>query len=207
MGPSAWTQQRRFARPPSCWLAPMSIAYSAYAACTCGRKFVRLPAHLEGVFRTQVLNYGQAIFEGMKAQRTAKGDIVLFRPTANAERMREGATRMSMVPPPEDLFLRGVFGAVRENASSVPPVGKGSLYLRPLLLGTGPIIGLGPAPSFTFTVFGTAVGSYFKVPTPATAANITPPVIIVRSLSTTGHCVNGILRTGWLAWYTGGSEI
>jgi hypothetical protein len=54
----------------------------------------------------QVLNYGQAIFEGMKAQRTEKGSIVLFRPTANAERMRNGAARMSMQPPDEALFVK-----------------------------------------------------------------------------------------------------
>ena len=111
----------------------------------------------------QVLNYGQALFEGMKAQRTPSGEIVLFRPTCNAERMREGAARMSMVAPPEDLFLEGVMSAVRENAEMVPPLGKGSLYLRPLLLGTGPIIGLGPSSEYMFMVFGTAVGAYFKV--------------------------------------------
>lgn len=111
----------------------------------------------------KVLNYGQSIFEGMKAQRTYKGRIVLFRPRDNAARMREGAARMSMAAPPEDLFLDAVTSTVRANAHMVPPEGKGSLYLRPLLLGTGPIVGLGPAPSFTFTCFGTAVGSYFVV--------------------------------------------
>lgn len=113
----------------------------------------------------QVLNYGQAIFEGMKAQRTEKGQIVLFRPSDNAARMREGARRMSMVPPDEALFLKGVVGTVRENMDMVPPAGKGSLYLRPLLLGTGPILGLGTAPEFTFSVYGTPVGSYFKART------------------------------------------
>ncbi len=44
----------------------------------------------------------------------------------------------------------------------MPPAGKGALYLRPLLLGTGPLLGLGPAPSYTFVVYGAAVGSYFK---------------------------------------------
>ena len=47
--------------------------------------------------------------------------------------------------------------------AQVPPIGKGSLYLRPLLIGSGPILGLGPAPSYTFTVFAAAVGAYFKV--------------------------------------------
>lgn len=79
-----------------------------------------------------------------------------------------------MAPPPEDLFLEAVTAAVRANAHMVPPAGKGSLYLRPLLLGTGPIVGLGPAPSFTFTVFATAVGSYFGVRAPS--ALVSPTV-------------------------------
>lgn len=110
-----------------------------------------------------MLNYGQTIFEGMKAMRSARGNIVLFRPADNAARMRDGAARMSMAAPPEALFLDAVVSTVRANAEMVPPAGKGSLYLRPLLLGTGPIVGLGPAPAYTFTVFATAVGSYFKV--------------------------------------------
>jgi branched-chain amino acid aminotransferase len=111
----------------------------------------------------QVLNYGQSIFEGMKAQRTLDDEIVLFRPRDNAARMRAGADRMSMVSPPESLFLEAVTSTVRANSNMVPPAGKGALYLRPLLLGTGPIVGLGPAPSFTFLCFGAAVGRYFKV--------------------------------------------
>ena len=68
-----------------------------------------------------------------------------------------------MPAPPEELFLEAVLGTVRANLDYVPPQGKGSLYLRPLLLGTGPILGLGPAPSYTFLVYAAAVGSYFKV--------------------------------------------
>lgn len=66
---------------------------------------------------------------------------------------------------PLDLFQEAVFETVRANIEYVPPFGKGSLYLRPLLLGTGAILGLGPAPEYTFTVFGAAVGAYFKVRT------------------------------------------
>ncbi len=63
----------------------------------------------------QVLNYGQGVFEGMKAQRSAAGRIVLFRPDCNAERMAAGAVRMSMAPPPTDLFLRAVVDTVLAN--------------------------------------------------------------------------------------------
>lgn len=110
----------------------------------------------------QVLNYGQSIFEGLKAQRSYQGRVVLFRPEANAERMSAGAARMSMAAPSEELFVRAVEQTVRSNAGYVPPQGKGSLYIRPLLLGSGAILGVGPAPSFTFVVYASAVGAYFK---------------------------------------------
>ena len=72
-----------------------------------------------------------------------------------------------MPAPSEKVFLEAICTVVRENEDYVPPVGKGSLYLRPLLLGTGPILGLGTAPSFTFLVYAAAVGSYFKVVYPS----------------------------------------
>ncbi|GAB4817956.1 hypothetical protein N2152v2_005002 [Parachlorella kessleri] len=110
----------------------------------------------------QALNYGQAVFEGMKAQRSAKGRIVLFRPEQNAERMEAGAARLSMVGLPKDLFVDAVKQTVAANKDFVPPQGKGSLYLRPLLFGSGPILGLGPAPYYSFVVYCAAVGPYFK---------------------------------------------
>jgi len=110
----------------------------------------------------QVLNYGQSVFEGMKAQRSEKGHIVLFRPDCNAERMKDGADRLSMVAPSTEEFIAAVEATVKANASFVPPEGKGALYLRPLLMGTGPILGLGPAPSYTFCIYCAAVGAYFK---------------------------------------------
>lgn len=123
----------------------------------------------------QALNYGQAVFEGMKAQRSAKDRIVLFRPECNAQRMHEGALRLSMVPPPEELFLEAVKKTVEANAALVPPQGKGSLYLRPLLVGSGPILGLGPAPSYTLVVYCAAVGAYFK------GGQLTPIDLIVET--------------------------
>ena len=99
----------------------------------------------------------------MKAQRSAKGRIVLFRPDQNAARMADGAARLSMPAPPSDLFVGAVQQLVRENQDYVPPQGKGSLYIRPLLMGSGGILGLGPAPSYTFAIFCAAVGAYFKV--------------------------------------------
>lgn len=110
----------------------------------------------------QVLNYGQGIFEGMKARRSAQDNIVIFRPDMNAARFQDGADRLCMPQVPTEHFIAAVKTLVAEVADYVPPGDKGSLYIRPLLLGTGPILGLGPAPSYTFCVFAAAVGAYFK---------------------------------------------
>lgn len=123
----------------------------------------------------QVLNYGQSVFEGMKAQRSAKGRIVLFRPDCNAARMQEGAARLSMAAPDASFFINAVTQTVLANQELVPPQGMGSLYVRPLLLGTGPILGLGPAPAYKLFVYCAAVGAYFK------GGQLTPIDLIVES--------------------------
>ena len=109
-----------------------------------------------------VINYGQGLFEGMKAQYAEDGNVVLFRPSDNARRSREGARRLGMPPVPEEMFLNAVKMTVRENIRWVPPIGKGALYVRPLLFGSGAILGVAPAPEFTFLVYVSPVGPYFK---------------------------------------------
>jgi branched-chain amino acid aminotransferase len=109
-----------------------------------------------------VLNYGQGLFEGMKAYRTTDGKVVFFRPEENARRMQRGADRLKMPPVPESVFVDAVEQVVAANLSWIPPVGKGALYVRPLLMGSGPVLGVAPAPSYTFLVYATPVGPYFK---------------------------------------------
>lgn len=109
-----------------------------------------------------VINYGQGLFEGMKAQYAEDGRVVLFRPSENAKRSREGARRLGMPPVPEEIFLDAVKQTVRENIRWVPPMGKGALYVRPLLFGSGEILGVSPAPEYTFLVYVSPVGPYFK---------------------------------------------
>ncbi len=109
-----------------------------------------------------VLNYGQGIFEGMKAQRTLQGRISLFRPEENARRFQRGAARLGMPPVPESLFIDAVEQVVAANSSWIPPSGRGALYVRPVLWGTGPIMGVAPAPSYTFCIYVTPVGPYFR---------------------------------------------
>lgn len=117
------------------------------------------------------LHYGASCFEGLKAFRTADGRVSLFRPDENAKRMASSAARLLIPEVPADLFLSAVKTAVRENVEFVPPYGTGgSLYVRPLLFGSGPKIGLSPADEFTFLVLVTPVGDYYAGgPAPVTA--------------------------------------
>ncbi|KAK3147912.1 hypothetical protein QOZ80_3BG0288290 [Eleusine coracana subsp. coracana] len=109
-----------------------------------------------------VLNYGQGLFEGMKAyRRVGRAGYTLFRPEENARRMQHGADRMCMPAPSVDQFVDAVKHTVLANARWVPPQGKGALYIRPLLIGSGPILGLAPAPEYTFLVYAAPVGNYF----------------------------------------------
>ncbi|KAK8692451.1 hypothetical protein V6N13_075910 [Hibiscus sabdariffa] len=102
------------------------------------------------------------LYEGTKAIRTEDGRILLFRPEQNATRMRHGAERMLMPSPSIQQFVDAVKETVFSNKRWIPPPGKGSLYVRPLLLGTGPILGLAPAPEYTFLVYASPVRNYFK---------------------------------------------
>ena len=109
------------------------------------------------------LHYGQECFEGMKAFRQKDGKIVVFRPEENAKRMARTAERCVMPAIPVDMFVEAVDKVVRANEEYVPPYGTGgSLYIRPLLIGTGPQIGVAPAKEFTFMVIVMPVGAYYK---------------------------------------------
>ncbi len=109
-----------------------------------------------------VLNYGQSIFEGLKAFRHADGSIKVFRPDRNANRLRDGAERMLLPPVAVDDFLAGVDAVVAANARWVPPYKAGTLYLRPILFGSGAALGVSPSLHTTFCIFSAAVGNYFK---------------------------------------------
>ncbi|KAK7853183.1 branched-chain-amino-acid aminotransferase 5 [Quercus suber] len=109
-----------------------------------------------------VLNYGQGIIEGLKAHKKHDNSIVLFRPEENGLRMKIGADRMCMPAPTVEQFVEAVKVTVLANRRWVPPPHKGFLHIRPLLMGTGPVLSLTPAPEFTFFIFVTPVGNYFE---------------------------------------------
>ncbi len=109
------------------------------------------------------LHYGQACFEGLKAFTTKAGKCVLFRPERNADRMQASADRLLMEAPSIELFVNACRMAIDLNKEFVPPYGTGaSLYLRPLLIGTEPTVGIKPSSTYSFIVLVTPVGPYYK---------------------------------------------
>ncbi len=109
------------------------------------------------------LHYGQEAFEGMKAFRGNDGKIRVFRWEENAKRMQRSADGIMMAKVPLDIFKEAVYKAIKLNEKYIPPYGLGaSLYVRPLLIGTGAEVGVKPAKEYMFMVFVGPVGPYFK---------------------------------------------
>lgn len=155
---AGWDENLRFAYTEidAFWLT----RWTAETGWEPGRLYEHRGATLELSPGANVLYYGQGIFEGLKARRTRAGKIVLFRPLDNARRLRASAARLAMEPPPTDLFMEAVTTVVRANARWVPAPEKGSFYLRPVLIGTEPVLGVRPSQEYLFYVFGCPVGPY-----------------------------------------------
>ena len=110
-----------------------------------------------------VLHYGQAGFEGLKAFRGKDGKIRVFRIDENAKRMQRTCEGILMEKLPDGLFEEAVKKVVKLNEDLVPPYETGcSMYIRPVLFGTGPQVGVHPADQYEFIVFVMPVGPYFK---------------------------------------------
>ncbi len=110
-----------------------------------------------------VLQYAQTVFEGLKAYTTEDGRIVTFRPDLNAERLNQSAARLEMPTLPEGRFIEAVEKTIKANAAFVPPYGSGAtLYVRPYMFGSNPVIGVKPADEYQFRILVTPVGPYFK---------------------------------------------
>ncbi|MFD1670498.1 branched-chain amino acid aminotransferase [Agrilactobacillus yilanensis] len=137
-----------------------------------------------------ILHYGQGAFEGLKAYRTKDGSIQLFRPDRNAKRLHDSAERVLMPPYPEADFIAAAKQVVAANKEFVPPYGTGAtLYLRPLLIGVGPNIGVKPADEYIFTIFVMPVGPYFK-------GGLTPTNFIVMDYDRAAHKGTGQSKVG-----------
>jgi branched-chain amino acid aminotransferase len=109
------------------------------------------------------LHYGQEAFEGLKAYMGKDGKVRLFRWEENSKRLRHSAEGIKMAPVPVELFREALFKVINLNRDFIPPYGSGAtLYVRPLLYGSGAEVGVKPSSEYTFLIFVTPVGPYFK---------------------------------------------
>ena len=109
------------------------------------------------------LHYGQNCFEGLKVYETKSGEIAAFRPIENCKRLVKSAKKLFMQPVPEEIFFDALNKIVKANSRFIPPYGSNAtLYIRPILLGISPRIGLSPSEDYVFMIMATPVGPYFK---------------------------------------------
>ena len=138
-----------------------------------------------------VLQYAQTVFEGLKAYTTCDGRVVVFRPDLNASRLKDSCERLEMPVYPEEKFIEAVKKVVKANIDYVPPYGTGAtLYIRPYMFGTNPVIGVKPANDYQFRIFTTPVGPYFKQGFKPTR------VVIYRDYDRAAPCGTGRWKVG-----------
>jgi branched-chain amino acid aminotransferase len=126
------------------------------------KKEIKTDPHIKLSIAATCLHYGQESFEGLKAYTTKDGSVKVFRDIENARRMARSADYLCMPKISEEMYADAVTTVVRENIEYVPPYGTGgSLYIRPLLIGSGPVIGVAPSTEYTFLMFVMPVGAYY----------------------------------------------
>jgi len=109
------------------------------------------------------LHYGQSCFEGLKAFSRKDGSVALFRPEENARRLSVSARRLVMEPLAGGLFIEACKKALKYNRDWMPPYGTGaSMYLRPILFGTSPHVGVHASEEYTFILLCMPVGPYYR---------------------------------------------
>jgi len=110
------------------------------------------------------LHYAITIFEGLKAYRNPQGEVVVFRPQANAKRLNISAERMCIPEVPEELFMEGLTELLKLDSAWVPSAPNTSLYIRPFVFGTDEYIGIRPSDTFRFMIITCPVGAYYSQP-------------------------------------------
>ena len=124
---------------------------------------VKTDPHISLHIGASVLHYGQALLEGLKAYRGKDDKLRIFRDIENSKRLNNTAKYISCPEVPYEIFKEAVETVIRENIEYVPPYGTGgSLYIRPFLFGSGPVMGVKPADEYTFIVYVAPVGAYYK---------------------------------------------
>ena len=137
------------------------------------------------------LHYGQEAFEGLKAYRCPDGKVRVFRPEENAARLQRTCRGIVMPEPPTSLFIEMVKKVVRLNQEYIPTYESGAtLYIRPLLIGTGAQVGVRPAEEYLLLIFVTPVGPYFK------GGFSTNPYVIMRNFDRAAPLGTGTYKVG-----------
>ncbi|MGB1248180.1 MAG: branched-chain amino acid aminotransferase [Chitinophagales bacterium] len=110
------------------------------------------------------IHYGQSIFEGMKARKNDKGEIIIFRPDMNVKRMNRSAIRMAMPTIPEELFMQAMDELIQLDENWIPSADGTSLYIRPFLFATDEFIGIRRSNKYKFMIITSPVGAYYDKP-------------------------------------------
>ena len=110
------------------------------------------------------IHYGQSIFEGVKAYRSEDGDISVFRPYQNFIRFNLSAERMQMPTVPEEIFMGGMQQLIALEKDWVPTMEDHSLYIRPFMFSTDPVIGVKPSDTYKFMIILSPTGPYYNTP-------------------------------------------
>ncbi|MFY0624744.1 MAG: branched-chain amino acid aminotransferase [Reichenbachiella sp.] len=110
------------------------------------------------------LHYAQSVFEGLKAYKHESGDILVFRPQANAQRMIVSAERMCIPPISEDLFMSAMTELLKLDSAWIPTRPDTSLYIRPIIFADDPYVGIRPSLTYKFLIFTGPVGAYYSEP-------------------------------------------
>jgi branched-chain amino acid aminotransferase len=113
---------------------------------------------------TSAIHYGQSIFEGMKANKSPEGEVLIFRPDMNAKRFQESCKRMAMPIIPENLFVECVRKLVDIDRAWIPNKEGYSLYIRPFMFSTDEFVGIRPSDTYKFMIFACPVGAYYSEP-------------------------------------------
>ncbi|WP_017732147.1 branched-chain amino acid aminotransferase [Nafulsella turpanensis] len=110
------------------------------------------------------LHYGQSVFEGMKAYKNEEGEVLIFRPEANFQRLNKSAERMCIPTLPEDIFMSGLTELLKLDKDWVPSTPNTALYIRPFIFATDEYIGIRASETYKFIIFTCPVGSYYSEP-------------------------------------------
>ena len=113
---------------------------------------------------TAALHYGQAIFEGIKAYKDESGNAFIFRPFDNFQRFNISAERMQMPTVPEDIFMEGMRMLIELDKNWIPSMADHSLYIRPFMFSSDPVIGVKPSDTYKFMILLSPTGPYYNTP-------------------------------------------